>query len=334
MGIDLKRIRHVVLDLDGTIYLGGRLFSWTLPFFETLDGLKIGYTFLTNNSSLSRQDYVESLRRKGLNAGIHNVHTSGQATIDFLRRHRPELQRLLLLGTDRLAAEFIEAGFALCDPEASPEPDAVIVGFDQSLKFELLCKAAYWIERGKPFLATHPDFVCPTDRQTVLIDCGSVCACLTAATGRKPEAVIGKPSGRMLEGLMHGARIQPHEIAVVGDRLYTDIALARETGAVGVLVLSGETTAELARQSSIRPDYILRDLGEFRGDAAPSIWLRIGEEKSVAFRSAKERCFRGAKGDIPTVIDPSGLTDVMPWHCAGNAGAYTKCASTSERRNE
>ncbi|MCC6127261.1 MAG: HAD-IIA family hydrolase [Pirellulales bacterium] len=268
MGVDLKRIRHVVLDLDGTIYLSGRLFSWTLPFFDALHDLEIGYTFLTNNSSLGRRDYVESLRSKGLNADVRNVHTSGQATIDFLQRHRPELRRLFLLGTDRLAAEFIEAGFDLCGSEADGEshaggePDAVVVAFDPALDFARLCKAAYWLERGKPFLATHPDFVCPTDRPTVLIDCGSVCACLAAATGRTPEAVIGKPDKRMLEGLLCRENLEPREVAVVGDRLYTDIALARETGAVAVLVASGETTAEAARQSEFRPDYILRDVGE------------------------------------------------------------------------
>lgn len=260
MGERLKTVRHVVLDLDGTVYLSGRLFPWTLPFFDTLRALGIDYTFLTNNSSRSRRDYVASLQAKGLDARLDNVHTSGQATMDYLGQYRPELRRLFLLGTDGLAKEFTEAGYEIVD--ANTEPDAVVVAFDTSLDYRRLCRTAYWIQRGKPYLATHPDLVCPTDQPTVLIDCGAICACLSAVTGRQPDVVIGKPSPRMLEGLMRREGLQPHEIAVVGDRLYTDLKLASETGAVGVLVLSGETTAEQVQQSDVRPDLTVSNIGE------------------------------------------------------------------------
>jgi len=259
----LKRIRHVVLDLDGTVYLSGQLFPWTQPFLATLRELQIGYTFLTNNCSRSRRDYVETLRAKGLDANVHNVHTSGQATIDYLRRHMANVQTLSLVGTDRFATELVEAGYAICDPATDREPDAVVVAFDTSLNYTSLCKAAYWIQRGKPYAATHPDFVCPTSQPTVLIDCGAVCACIAAATGRKPDIVIGKPHARMLEGLLRREGLQPNEVAVAGDRLYTDLQMAINTQAVGVLVLSGETTAEQATQSSVQPDFIVRDLGAF-----------------------------------------------------------------------
>lgn len=259
----LRHIRHVVLDLDGTVYLSGRLFPWTLPFFATLHALEIGYTLITNNCSRSTRDYVEYFRGAGIEVTSRNVYTAGQATIDFLREHQPTLRHLYLLGTDRLAGEFAEAGYSFCDSPPGAEPEAVVVAFDTSLTFSRLCQAAYWIQRGKPFFATHPDRVCPTNQPTVLVDCGAVCACLSSATGRQPDAVLGKPSVRMLEGLLRREKLRPHEVAVVGDRLYTDIKMACDARAVSVLVLSGETTADEAQQSPVRPALVVCDLGEF-----------------------------------------------------------------------
>jgi HAD superfamily hydrolase (TIGR01450 family) len=175
----------------------------------------------------------------------------------------PNVGRLFVLGTPGLQSELESSGFALTADDPRDEPDAVIVGFDTALAYPRLCRAAYWISRGKPFIATHIDRVCPTDEQTVLPDCGAICAMLTEATGRKPDAVLGKPNARMLESVMRRHQLPPRELAVVGDRLYTDVAMARAVGALGVLVLSGETTREQARLADPRPDLIVRDVGEF-----------------------------------------------------------------------
>jgi hypothetical protein len=118
-------------------------------------------------------------------------------------------------------------------------PQAVVVGFDMTLSYDRLCKAAYWISTGLPFIATHPDMVCPTDQSTVLVDCGAICACLTAATGRWP-VVLGKPDPAILLNLCVRHAVAPEEMAMVGDRIYTDIVMAQKAGAVAVLVLSGE----------------------------------------------------------------------------------------------
>ena len=140
-------------------------------------------------------------------------------------------------------------------------PQAVVVGFDTTITYERLCRAAYFIAQGLPFLATHPDLVCPTDEPTVLVDCGSLCACLTAATGRAPQ-VFGKPSPVILQSLAGHLGLPVESMAMVGDRLYTDVAMARAAGATGVLVLSGEATAEAAAQSPHTPDLIVNDVGE------------------------------------------------------------------------
>ncbi len=160
----------MALDLDGTLYRGRTLFPCTVPFLESLARVGIGHTFLTNNSSKSTRDYLQHLASFGIPARPDQVYTSAQATLRFLARSFPHARRLFLLGTPSLAAEVAEAGFTLTEDDAGDEPDAVLVGFDTSLVFARLCRAAYWIERGKPFIATHPDRVCPTDEPTVLVD--------------------------------------------------------------------------------------------------------------------------------------------------------------------
>jgi HAD superfamily hydrolase (TIGR01450 family) len=258
----LKNIRHFALDLDGTLYLGGKLFEATIPFLNLLQQRGIGRTFFTNNSSRSTRQYVQKLNHLGIPATTEDVYSSTCATLDYLRDERPDVKRIYLVGTRGLAEEFAENGFALCEDDSSAEPDAVIVGFDPAMNFERACKAAWWIKRGKLFIATHCDLTCPTDQPTVWIDCGSVCRMLTAATGREPDAVLGKPNPRMVSGAMRRHHVTPDQLAVVGDRLYTDIAMSRAAGALGILVLSGETTAEQASQASPKPDLILNGIGD------------------------------------------------------------------------
>jgi NagD protein len=261
----LANIQHLALDLDGTLYLGRRLFHFTLDFLQRLKSLRIGRTFFTNNSSVSTADYVRKLRALGIDeAQSDDVYSSTTATIAYLRRHMPAVARPFVLGTPALREEFAEHGFELAAlPRASAtEPDAVIVGFDSTLDYARLCEAAFWIARGKPFLATNCDAVCPTDQATVLPDCGSICKLLTHATGREPDAVLGKPSPAMLAGMMERTGVRADQIAVVGDRLYTDIAMARAAGAMGVLVLSGETTRARAEVAQPRPDLIVENVGE------------------------------------------------------------------------
>jgi NagD protein len=257
----LRRLRHVALDLDGTIYLGRTLFPFTLSFLAQLRELRIGYTFLTNNSSKSTREYLAQLAALGISANASELYTSAQATIAYLQSTYPKADRLFVLGTSSLMGEFAEAGFALCVDDPADEPDAVVVGFDTSLVFQRLCRAAYWIQKDKPFIATHPDFVCPTDQPTILVDCGSICAALEKTTDRKPNAVLGKPDPRMLEGILGRHHLQPDELAMAGDRLYTDMAMAHRAGALGVLVLTGETTERDAAEADLPIDLIVPDLG-------------------------------------------------------------------------
>jgi HAD superfamily hydrolase (TIGR01450 family) len=259
----LAKIRHVALDMDGTIYKGGTLFETTDPFLRLLRDLGIGYTFLTNNPSKSVNDYLTHLRKLGIPATEEQLYTSAQATIEFLREKWPAVRRLFVLGTPSMCEQFKAAGFVLLPDSPSEIPDAVVVGFDSTLTYARLCRAAWWITQGKPYFATNPDRVCPTDQPVVLVDCGAICASLEAATGHTPAAVMGKPDPAMIRGILQRHSLAPDNLAMVGDRLYTDIMMAHHAGVLGVLVLTGEATAAEAKKFSPAPELIVPTLAEF-----------------------------------------------------------------------
>jgi NagD protein len=256
----LKAIRHLVLDMDGTLYLGRTLFEFTPGFFDCLRRLGIGYTYITNNCSLSVDEYLEKLAGLGLEGRRDQLYTSALSTIDYLRQELPGINRLFVLGTPSLCREFTNAGYTVVSGDE--EPQAIVVSFDMTLTFDRLGKAAWWIRQGKPFVATHPDPTCPTDRPTVLVDCGSLTECLSCATGRRPQAVLGKPSVSIITALLARHGLQPHELAIVGDRLNTDMAMARTAGVLGILVLTGATRPEQIEGLPSPADLVVANVGE------------------------------------------------------------------------
>jgi NagD protein len=258
----LRSVTHLALDMDGTIYKGGTLFGCTKPFLAQMAGLGIGCTFLTNNPSKSAADYLAHLRKLGLQVGADELYTSALATIDWLRTHRPEARRLFVLGTPSMQQQFHEAGFTLTPDDPADEPDAVVVGFDLTLTYARACRAAWWIRQGKFCVATNPDRVCPTDQPTVLVDCGSICAMLETAAGRPPDRVFGKPDPAMLDGIRRRHGLRADQIAMVGDRLYTDVLMAHRAGALGVLVLTGEATAGDAARAEHPPHLTVPSVAE------------------------------------------------------------------------
>lgn len=258
-----SRIRHVALDMDGTIYMGGTLFPYTPGFLNGLKAMRIGYSFLTNNPSKSTSEYLQKLAGLGIVATADEMYTTVGATIDYLHAHYPQARRLFLLGTPGMTGQFEQAGFISTADDPDDVPDAIVASFDMTLSYARLCRAAWWIAQGVPYLATNPDRVCPTDQRTVLVDCGSICKCLEEATGRRPDVVLGKPDPNMLTGILDRHGLRPDEIAMVGDRIYTDVEMARRAGALGVLVLSGETTWEVARSADPQPDITACTLADF-----------------------------------------------------------------------
>ncbi len=269
----LRKLKHLALDMDGTIYLGSNLFPFTIDFLDSMDKAGIGHSFLTNNPTKSVADYLHKLEGMGIHATEDNMYTTSLAAIDYIKKTYPEARRLFMLGTPSMVSQFEKAGFEACADDPDDVPDVLVVAFDTTLVYPRLCRAAWWASQGIPYVATNPDRVCPTDQRIVLVDCGSLQRCIEHATGRKPDIVLGKPDPTMLFGIMDRHGIKPEEIAMIGDRIYTDTAMAHNAGAVGVLVLSGETTLETAEKVAedartnpnpefYPPDVIVRDIAE------------------------------------------------------------------------
>ena len=269
----LSKIKHLALDMDGTIYLGSTLFPYTLKFLSDMKEAGIGYSFLTNNPSRSVADYLKKLEGLGIQADEENMYTTSLAAIDYIKTHYPEAKRLFLLGTPSMISQFEKAGFESCADDPNDVPDVLVVAFDMTLNYQRLCRAAWWASQGVPYIATNPDRVCPTDQKVVLVDCGSMGKCIEHATGRQPDITLGKPDPNMLYGIMERLDLKPEEVAMVGDRIYTDTATAHNAGAFGVLVLSGETTLEVVDKVAedartnpapefFPPDLIARDVKE------------------------------------------------------------------------
>lgn len=232
----LENIKLFVLDMDGTIYLDSTPLPGAIDFCKKLDEAgKLVY--FTNNASKNPNDYVEKLKKIGFPASRRQIVTSGDVMADFLNTfHKGE--PVYLVGTPALEHSFREAGIVL-----SEKADIVVVSFDMTLTYEKLEHACTLIRGGAHFYSTHPDINCPT-ATGFIPDSGAICAAITASTGVAPR-YFGKPNAETAEMLCRVSGLERNEIAMVGDRLYTDIALGKKNGLLSILVMSGETTEEM-----------------------------------------------------------------------------------------
>ena len=254
----LRSKRLYLFDMDGTLYLGDRLFPFTRELLDTLRKTGRKYLFMTNNSSKSVDDYVRKLSRMGIEATREDFMTASQATAYYLHRHH-EGKKLYVCGTESLKEELRREGFAVTTE--LPEVECIVMGFDTELTFQKLHDVSFLLlTRELPYIATNPDYVCPTEFGSVP-DCGSVCDMIYNATKKRP-VVIGKPSPLMPELAMEKLGMSREETCVVGDRIYTDVKSGLNAGITGILVLSGETTEEILAQSPDKPHLVLRDTSE------------------------------------------------------------------------
>lgn len=251
----LQHIECFLLDMDGTFYLGNQVLPGALEFIDLLKQRKIPFLFLTNNSSKTRKEYADKIRRMGLDLPESQIFTSGEATALYLSRRKPGAA-LYVVGTPALENEFSEHGFHLTDTN----PDFVVLGFDTTLTYEKIWKTCDLIVSGVPFIATHPDINCPTETG-FMPDIGAMLAMIAASTGKQPDVIIGKPYAPIVEAVAEKVNAPVESLCMVGDRLYTDIALGK-TGLRTVLVLSGETSREDLKDSPFQPDFIMQNLGE------------------------------------------------------------------------
>ena len=242
--------------MDGTLYLDDRLFDGVKEFLARIREKGGRYLFLTNNSSRGVESYMEKLGGMGIRTERRDYLTSVDAAIDCLRRRYPG-KRCYVQGTRSFYDQLAAAGIPVtCDREDGV--DILLSGFDRELTFQKLEDSCILLNRGVTWLATNPDWVCPTWYGAVP-DCGSVCQMLTNATGRRPT-FIGKPQPAMAELAMRRTGFGPSETVLIGDRVYTDIACAVNAGIDSILVLSGEGTREDVEKFGVRPTWIYDDI--------------------------------------------------------------------------
>ena len=258
--IELLRSKKLYLfDMDGTLYLGNCLYGFTLDLLDTLKKTGRQYLFMTNNSSKSVDDYVEKLGKLGISATREDFMTSSQATAYYLHKHH-EGQKLYVCGTESLKGELRREGFTVT--ENLNEVECIVMGFDTELTFQKLHDVSFLLltRPELPYIATNPDYVCPTEFGSVP-DCGSVCDMIYNATKKRPT-VIGKPSPLMPQLAMEKLGVSKEETCVVGDRIYTDVMSGLNAGITGILVLSGETTKAILDASPDKPHLVLNDASE------------------------------------------------------------------------
>lgn len=253
----LKGCRGFLVDLDGTTYISDQLCPGAAEFLAELERRGAPRLFLSNNSSRSGDVYVERLARLGIEVDRSEVLTSGDATIEYLRR-RTEHRSCYLIGTPELEADFRAAGIDL----DAGDPDCVVVAFDTTLTFEKLERACALLFAGKPYYATHPDKTCITARG-LIPDIAAIIAGCEAVTGRTPK-IIGKPEREIVDVALELLGTAAAETAILGDQLDTDMQMGRSHGLTSVLVMTGETAqAKLdACPPSRRPDLVLANIGE------------------------------------------------------------------------
>ncbi|MBQ7935877.1 MAG: HAD-IIA family hydrolase [Clostridia bacterium] len=258
--MDLKEKKLFLLAMDGTIYLDQELFDGTLDFLEHVKKIGGRAMYLTNNSSKSVNKYIEKLGSMGINAEAKDFTTSAQATaLYLLKTHKDDL--LYVFGTQALKDELVQYGLNITD-KICDEIKCLVMGFDTELCFQKLEDACILLNRGVDYIATNPDWVCPTWYGSVP-DCGSIAQILHTATKRSPK-FIGKPEPTMIELAIEQTGFAKEQTIILGDRLYTDIASGSNAGIDTALMLSGESTMEDVKAFDGKaPTYIFDSIRAF-----------------------------------------------------------------------
>ncbi len=256
----LKKKKLFVFDMDGTIYLGNCPFDFAIKFIENLHKNDKNVLFFTNNASHTPDFYIKKLNRLGFDAREGEIMTSGDVTIEFLKRHRAG-KTVYLVGTDELVKNFEESGIPMLKGNED-SADIVVTSFDTSLTYEKLDNACRLIRGGAEYLSTHPDKNCPTENGFIP-DSGAIAALVTTSTDVVPT-YFGKPYKETIEMISEATGFDPSEMCIFGDRLMTDIALGKRFGVTSILVLTGETQmrdVEAAAEAD-RPDFIFDSLAD------------------------------------------------------------------------
>jgi NagD protein len=257
----INEVETFLLDMDGTVYLGNELIDGSKEFIELMKEQNKKCIFLTNNSSKSKSIYVEKLNKLDIKVTEDDIFTSGEATTIYVNSLKPKA-KIFLLGTKALEDEFISSGFELIK-ERDQEIDYVVLGFDTTLTYEKLWIACDYIREGVGYIATHPDFNCPLADGKFMPDAGAMIEFIYASTNKRPY-VVGKPNSFIIESICKKYNLAKESLAMVGDRLYTDIKTGVNANITSVLVYSGETTVKDYLESDIKAGFTYPSLKEMK----------------------------------------------------------------------
>ncbi len=250
--------RLFLLDMDGTIYLDNNLFDGTLDFLAKVKEIGARYMFVTNNSSKSVESYVEKLKKIGINAVRDDFLTSTEATINYIDKNYPG-KKFYSVGTASFNKELLKKGINLTT-KLEDDIFGLVISNDTEINFKKIEDACILLGRDVKYIATNPDWVCPTAFGYVP-DCGCFAEMLKRATGKEP-VFIGKPKPDMILMAMEKFGYKKEECVIIGDRVYTDIASGYNAGIDTILVLSGEATLNDVTESDIKPVYIMENIRE------------------------------------------------------------------------
>lgn len=256
MNAKFEKVKCFLLDMDGTIYLDNEVIDGAIDAVNRMRE-KGKVIFLTNNSSRSKDAYVERLCSLGFKATESEVFTSGNATAEYLNTYYAG-KKIFLFGTESLKSEFISAGITVTDER----PDLIVLAFDTTFNYDRLELMCNYVHEGVPYIATHPDDNCPTARG-YKPDVGSFIALIEKSTGVSPLLICGKPFRPIGESVERMLGLKSEEIAMVGDRLTTDIKFGINNGFVSVFVLTGEGTIEQAHSLGLEPSVVLNSIAEW-----------------------------------------------------------------------
>ena len=257
----IKNKKLFLLDMDGTIYLDNDLFDGVLDFLSYIKKIGGKYIFLTNNSSKSVDKYIEKLDSIGIKSTADDFLTSTNATVLFLKKKN--YNKIYALGTESFKEQLRDGGLNITD-KIEDGIDCLCMGFDTELTFKKLEDACILLRDDIDYIATNPDWVCPTWYGYVP-DCGSVSEMIYNATKKRPQ-FIGKPQPEMINLAIEKTGFKKEEAIIFGDRLYTDIASGFNAGISTVFVLSGEGTIEDVKNSDVKPTYIYENIKKFYED--------------------------------------------------------------------
>jgi HAD superfamily hydrolase (TIGR01450 family) len=269
-----------VFDLDGTIYLGDELLPGAERLVLKLRELGKRVVFLSNNPTKDPKMYAEKLGKFGLETPYSEIVNTVVTMTEWLLQNYPDAT-VFPISEEPLKNSLREAGIRMSeDPE---EIDIVIASYDRGFEYRKLQIAfdAIWFYKRALLVTTNPDRYCPFPGGRGEPDAAAIVGAIEACTGAKCQVNVGKPDPIMLKTIMDLIGLDAEECVVAGDRLYTEIRMAKGAGMPSAVVLTGETTAEeLANEPEENlPDYTLERIDQL---IPRDLWDKFGWEEGAS----------------------------------------------------